>query len=137
MPALKNARHERFAQELAKGETADAAYAAAGFKANRGNAVRLKANESVLARAAELKEKAAEKTGLTIEGLTDRLLKIAEKGEKKEDAPMLQLARASIMDAAKLNGMIIDRSKLGFDLSGLSSEDLEALERILSRTAKP
>jgi phage terminase small subunit len=134
---LKNARHERFAQGLAKGETADAAYQAAGFTPNRGNATRLKANESVAARVLELQGKAAEKAVITIEGLTDRLLKIAKKGEEKEDASMLQVARASLMDAAKLNGLIIDRSKVGFDLSGLTDEELAQLEKLHARITKP
>lgn len=132
---LKNARHERFAQELAKGETADAAFVAAGFKRNRGNATRLKANESVSERVLELKGKAAEKAVVTVESLTQRLLNIAEKGEGSPDAPLLSVARASIMDVAKLNGLIIDRSKVGIDLSGMSQEELEFLDRILSRTA--
>jgi phage terminase small subunit len=132
---LKNARHERFAQELAKGSAADAAYVAAGFKPNRGNAIRLKANESVAARVVELKSRAAEKAVVTVENLTERLLKIAKKGEDATDAPLLSVARASLMDAAKLNGLIIDRSKVGFDFSGLSDEDLDALERILGKTA--
>lgn len=71
MPALKNARHERFAQELAKGETADAAYVAAGFKANRGNAATLKANQSVKDRVEELQGRAAEKAEWTA---ADRLI---------------------------------------------------------------
>ena len=54
MPVLSNARHEAFAQALAKGKSADAAYEMAGFKANRGNATRLKANESIQKRVAEL-----------------------------------------------------------------------------------
>jgi len=111
MPALKNARHERFAQELAKGETADAAYVAAGFKANRGNAARLKANESVEARVAEIKGRAAIRVEITVAGITERLLKIAEKAEGKNEAAMLQVARASLMDAAKLNGLVIDKGE--------------------------
>lgn len=112
MAALKNARHERFAQELAKGETADAAYEMAGFKANRGNATRLKANESVAKRVAEIQGKAAERTEITVADITDRLLKIAKKAEGQSEAAMLQVARASLMDAAKLNGLVIDRSKV-------------------------
>ena len=42
MPTLRNPRHERFAQELATGKTADAAYVLAGYKENRSNAARLK-----------------------------------------------------------------------------------------------
>lgn len=54
MPALENPKHERFAQELAKGLTADKAYIAAGFKPNRGNAATLKQKESISNRVAEL-----------------------------------------------------------------------------------
>jgi phage terminase small subunit len=32
MPRLQNAKHELFAQELAKGETADKAYQLAGYR---------------------------------------------------------------------------------------------------------
>jgi len=57
---LKNARHERFAQELAKGLPADAAYVVAGFSSNRSNAARLNANEHVRARVTEILADAAE-----------------------------------------------------------------------------
>jgi hypothetical protein len=110
MPVLDNARHERFAQALAKGKTADQAYVAAGYSANRGNAARMNANESVQKRLLELKTKSAEKTGLTVASITERLLRIAEKGEASDEAPMLTVARASLMDAAKLNGLVIDKS---------------------------
>lgn len=112
MPALKNGRHERFAQEIAKGETADAAYASAGFKPNRGNATRLKANESVASRVAEIQGRAAVRAEITVASITERLLSIAAKGERSKDAPLLQLARASLMDAAKLNGLITEKREL-------------------------
>jgi len=38
MPALKNPRHEAFAQAHARGMSASAAYVEAGYKANRHNA---------------------------------------------------------------------------------------------------
>lgn len=132
---LKNSRHERFAQELAKGKSQLEAYEAAGYKPNESHASRLVANGKVSVRLEELKAKAAERTVITVESLTARLLAIAAKGEGKTDAPMLSVARASIMDAAKLNGLIIDRTKHGIDLSGLSAEDLDALDRILGKTA--
>jgi phage terminase small subunit len=37
VPTLRNPRHERFAQELAAGKTADAAYVLAGYRENRSN----------------------------------------------------------------------------------------------------
>lgn len=64
---LPNIRHERFAQGLAEGLTADAAYEAAGYKANRGNAARLNADESIKARVAHILGKGAERAEITIE----------------------------------------------------------------------
>jgi phage terminase small subunit len=54
MTALTNPKHERFAQELAKGKTAEEAYQVAGFKPNRGNATTLKHKQSILIRVSEL-----------------------------------------------------------------------------------
>lgn len=54
MPPLDNQRHELFAQELAKGLSADKAYEAAGFKPNRGNAATLKQKQSISIRVAEI-----------------------------------------------------------------------------------
>ena len=59
MPALTNAKHERFAQELAKGKTADDAYVEAGYKPSRANASTLRTKQNISARVAELLERAA------------------------------------------------------------------------------
>lgn len=64
MAALKNQRHELFAQSLAKGKTADEAYQEAGYKPNRGNAATLKANQSISDRVAELLERGAKKVSI-------------------------------------------------------------------------
>lgn len=58
---LTNARHERFAQELAKGESQSAAYVVAGYKPDDGAASRLSGNVKVRARVTELQARAAEK----------------------------------------------------------------------------
>lgn len=117
MPALENPRHERFAQELAKGKTADDAYQVAGYTENRGNASRLKANEDIEARVREIQERAAVRAEITVADITARLLAIAEKGERATDAPLLSVARASLMDAAKLNGLVVDKSEAKVALS--------------------
>ena len=62
MPALKNTRHEAFAQARFKGQTADQAYQSAGYKANDSNAARLKGNERIVARMPELQAQACKKT---------------------------------------------------------------------------
>jgi phage terminase small subunit len=105
---LGNSRHERFAQALAKGEPACTAYVSAGYSANDGNAIRLKGNERIAARVDELLSKAAARTEITVAGITDRLIKIADKAEVMDGAPGLSVARAALMDAAKLNGLVVD-----------------------------
>lgn len=110
MPVLTNPKHERFAQELAKGVSQVEAYATAGYAPNDGHAARLAGNGRIQARLAELQERAANKAVVTVANLTERLLAIAEKGEASTEAPMLSVGRAAIMDVAKLNGLVIDKS---------------------------
>jgi hypothetical protein len=110
MPVLQNAKHEAFAQALAKGKSATEAYTAAGYKGDRTAASRLSTNVNVQARVIELQGRAAERTVITVSSITDRLLKIAEKGEVASDAPLLSVARAALMDAAKLNGLVVEKS---------------------------
>jgi hypothetical protein len=56
MPALKNPRHEAFAQALARGLSASAAYVEAGYKANRHNAAALAREQHIRTRVTELQE---------------------------------------------------------------------------------
>jgi hypothetical protein len=73
LPVLSNPRHERFAQALFEGEPASAAYTRAGYAANDGNAIRLKGNEKVQARLAELQEATAASIQVSVEGLIAEL----------------------------------------------------------------
>lgn len=86
MPVLKNAKHERFAQELAQGKTADEAYVLAGYKENRGNAATLKANQSVLDRLAEILERAAERVEVDKAWVIERLVENANRAMQAEAA---------------------------------------------------
>jgi hypothetical protein len=69
VPMLRNPRHERFAQELATGKTADAAYGLAGYRENRSNAARLSANQDIEKRVAEIQAAGAELAAITVETL--------------------------------------------------------------------
>lgn len=80
---LANARHEAFAQELAKGLSAAEAYVKAGYKPNDGNAIRLKANERVANRVAELVNQSAERTGVTLDRILNEYAGIAFSGMSK------------------------------------------------------
>ena len=73
MPILTNARHERFAQGLAAGKTADEAYQEAGYNKSRSAASRLSTNVNIVARVAELLGKAATKAEVTVETIADML----------------------------------------------------------------
>ncbi|WP_370194387.1 MULTISPECIES: hypothetical protein [Aurantimonas] len=140
MPTLRNPRHEAFARGLAEGRTADDAYVFAGFKANRGNATRLKANDSVMKRVRELQERSAEKAEWTA---ADRLRMLAEIADRSAQGDP-RVAVSAIAEANKMQGshaparhqhaganggpiQTIDVTKL----KGMTDQELEALERAL------
>jgi hypothetical protein len=54
MPALANSRHEAFAQALARGLSASAAYGEAGFRPHRANAATLARKKHISVRVAEI-----------------------------------------------------------------------------------
>lgn len=110
MPVLSNPKHERFAQELAKGKSQAEAYSTAGYAPSEPNASRLTSNDKVQARVAEILDRAATRAEITVASITERLLAIAERGETSKEAPLLSVARAALMDAAKLNGLVVDKS---------------------------
>jgi Terminase small subunit len=79
MPVLPKHKHELFAQGLAKGLSADAAYQAAGYKRDRGNATRLTANDSIQKRVVEIQDKAAENVEVSKAWVMERLKEIVER----------------------------------------------------------
>lgn len=106
MPLLKNARHEKFAQELAKGKSQVDAYEAAGFKPNESHASRLVANGKVAARIAELQDAAAEIAVITAADIAKQL------DEDRLFAKSLGAAAAAVsatMGKAKVLGLIIEK----------------------------
>lgn len=135
MPVLKNHKWERFAQELAKGKTADEAYQNAGYEENRGNAARLKANESVMKRVEELQGKTAEITAVTASDLTMKLMEIAREAFNIESVGGLNVARNAYMDIAKLNGLIIDRAETSTTVKDISDKPLSENEWKQQHTA--
>ena len=68
MAILQNARHEKFAQNLAKGMSTGLGYTAAGYKAT-GNSAEV--NGTRLLRNAQVKERIAELQGSTAKQITD------------------------------------------------------------------
>lgn len=108
MPPLDNPRHERFAQELAKGKSAGQAYVEAGYKANEGNCIRLKGNERILGRVAELQERFAIRAEVTIASLTAELEEVRDLAIRDgQYAP----AVAAIKEKAVLAGVRVEKSE--------------------------
>lgn len=131
MPALSNAKHERFAQEIAKGSSSREAYKAAGYQtksdaATDANASRLLSDDKVQGRVAEIQERAAIRVEVTLASITEDLVRIAGKAEKLDDSSGLSVARAARMDIAKLHGLVVDRAKV--DATVTQEQALDALE---------
>jgi phage terminase small subunit len=108
MPALKNARHERFAQELAKGMTAEKAYGLAGYKESRAGASRLAAKTDVSRRVAEILDRGAVRAEITLKGLIEEAAEI----QRGALAAGQHAAAVSALTAkAKLAGLWVERTQ--------------------------
>ena len=135
MPVLSNARRELFAQEIAKGRTITEAYVVAGYKDNDGNAAKMANHPEIIDRVKEITGNAAIRAEVSISRFTQDLVRLAGKAEKMaddQDVPTgIGIARACFMDAAKLNGLVIDRKELGApgefaDIDKMTTDELRA-----------
>ncbi len=77
MPVLKNARHERFARNLAKGMSATEAYEKAGYKPSRQHAARLATKGDIRARIVELMAPGVKATELSVERVLKEMTRLA------------------------------------------------------------
>ncbi len=124
MGLLRNPRHERFAQELAKGNSTAMAYALAGYRKDKTNGFRLLKRREVRARVEQLQAEGAERAVVTLAGITARLMDVVVRAEGGDSAAMLSVARMGLVAVAKLNGL--DRKVQ----QGRTLEDfLDALDR--------
>lgn len=127
MPVLPNAKHERFAQELAKGKSATEAYVSAGYQESRSAASRLSANVNITARVIEIQERGVLRTEVTIESL------IREAGEIQQAAMsvnQLSAATAALTAKAKLAGLWVDKAEntnRNVDANRLTDGELAAI----------
>jgi hypothetical protein len=125
MGELANPRYERFAQELAAGNTADGAYEAAGYRKHRGNAARLSANERIKDRVRQIQAMGAERAGITVQSLIDE----AEQAQiKAMESPNGAAAAVSAITAkAKLAGLWHEK----VDQHTTGSIQYERIERVI------
>jgi phage terminase small subunit len=128
MPPLNNPRHERFAQALFEGHTADESYALAGYKPNDGNCIRLKGNERVQARLSESQVQVAKKSVVTVQSLLDEL----EHARARADGlDQLSAAVKAISEKAKISGLLVQRVEVG---SPGDFTEAETIEEIIDAT---
>jgi hypothetical protein len=124
MPVLTNPRHELFAQELAKGKSANEAYTVAGYRQCRQNAARLMSNDDIRARLAELQAITAKSTAITVESICRELDEANAVAKERGQASAMVSASAL---RAKLAGLLIEKVEVGNvgDFSGCNT--MEAL----------
>ena len=77
MPVLANARHESFSQNLTKGMSEVAAYEAAGYTRDLGNACHLAQKPHIRARVQELMERAGRRAEITAARVLQEMAKLA------------------------------------------------------------
>jgi phage terminase small subunit len=106
MPAITNARHEKFAQELLKGATASDACRAVGIDPR--NSTRLMKNDEILRRVAELQERAAANVVISREWVLEQLVDNAKLAKAAGDiAPSNQALNL----IGKELGMFVERTE--------------------------
>ena len=106
MPALRNPRREKFAQNIVAGMKAEDAYAAAGYKAHRQNAHRMMTNDDIRARIEELRAPVVETIQWDCRVRLEMLRDIALAARKGNDhrAAIAAIAESNRMDGTyKLN----------------------------------
>lgn len=125
MPVLPNAKHERYAQELAKGKSQSEAYVNAGYKPDSGAASRLSGNVSVQGRVAELQERSAKKVEITVDTLRDMLL---EDRTLARELGQSAAAVSAVDKLGKLYGHMIERKEVGRpgEFSRMTEDELDA-----------
>ena len=129
MPVLKNAKHERFAQELAKGKSQAEAYSIAGYAPSEPHASRLASNGQVRARLAELQERAAVRAELTLADIIDELEE-ARQVALTAATPQSGSAVAATMGKAKLLGLVVDKAEVKSEVEVTDAR--ERLARIVA-----
>jgi hypothetical protein len=110
MPALRNQKHEKFVLALFEGKPQNQAYEEAGYQFHEGNASRLRRNEQVCARLAELQAQAAVDSKVTVESIC-RELDEANAVAKAKGQAAAMVSAATLR--AKLAGLMVERVEVG------------------------
>lgn len=125
-------KQEKFAQLVARGETySDAyrgAYNALGSKMEsiNVNACKLMSDTKIMQRVMELQERAAKRTVVTIQSITEELDEAKDLAEREGQAAAMT---GAILGKAKVNGLIVNKSEVTRkrDISELDDAEIDAL----------
>ena|SRR6266581_3141549 len=147
MPALRNERHERFAQEIAKGKNGADAYLAAGYALARAaasrNAYRLRNRQDVAARIDELSAKARGR--IAAEQIAEGIRRGAptlyrpELAELSRRLALLGATDQEMADALGIDQVTLDRWKTRHKEFGIATQhgkikaDAEIAESLYNR----
>jgi phage terminase small subunit len=134
-----NDKQQRFAEEYAKDMNATQAAIRAGYSQATAysQGQRLLKHVEVRAYLNRLQAASAERTELTVASVTTRLLTIADKSEKLASAPGMGVARQALMDAAKLNGLVVETSEVVSRSPEERASRIAALKAERERLARP
>lgn len=132
-------RQQRFVDEYLIDLNATQAAIRAGYS-EKGATVRgseLLANRKVAAVVNRAMAERAAKLEITAASITTRLVSIADKAEKLEGTAGLSVARQSMMDVAKLNGLIVETHENVIRSPEERRARLEELRAERERLARP
>lgn len=135
MPTLSNARHEKVAQEKAKGNVTNGkAYAAGGYVEHDSNASRLIGNDKVKERIDEIMVEAAKAASLT---RSDILRQMQRQSLKAEQAGQHSAAiRGSELLGKEVAGMFVERREVSTpqdtEFAKLSPDEMREKMRALA-----
>lgn len=141
MPVLKNPRHERYAQELAKGQSQVEAYAAAGYSRSKSCASELLSSKPYIhERVAEIQGETANKStdkmaSVTRADVLSELLKIGM-ANVGEDAVRAADKRAALLNYAQIEGWVIERREIGEPGEFSAMDESSLMEEIMRDAAE-
>ncbi len=129
MPTLDNPKHEKFAQEIAKGTAIGEAYVVAGYEgqntsAAAASASRLLKSAKIQARVSELLNQGATRAVVSIQKILEKLDKAYDLAESLGQPAAMVTAS---MGQAKVAGLIVDKKEVGGpgDFDRMTDEDLD------------
>jgi phage terminase small subunit len=136
MPALPNAQHEKFVQELIRGKSHADAYLAAGYKAKStavasAAATRLLKDPAVQKRMSEFQQKAELETALTLDEHMRELKLLREMAKGKDD---IKAAIAAEVKRGELRQFYVKRVETGGPGAFAELNDEELQQAILEQT---